>query len=279
MSSTSFPARLHVILARDSSQAIVIRRGPSKLVAVIGWERKNDTFMLGQWLKGQIYPYHSDLSPDGKYFIYFAKSSRLLDTWTAVSKAPYLKAMDFYKKKDNWSWGGGLFSSNKTYLLNDREYKWRKCFRRSGLIMSIMSTNNPSQDYLTGYTQYYLTRLNRDGWQQCAIEDIQTKYGRPKVAFSKMINNVALYKLIYNEIPTKEQGKQGGVYERHQLLMGDKKIEYPTWEWADIDGERIVWAEQGKLMAAKVEKGELSTIKELADFNSMQFEERIAPYK
>lgn len=96
---SSFPARLHVILARDSAQAIVIRRGPVKQVAVIGWDRKRDEFTLGQWFKGHIYAYHSDLSADGQHFIYFAKDSRLRQTWTAVSKAPYLKALDFYKKK------------------------------------------------------------------------------------------------------------------------------------------------------------------------------------
>ena len=31
------PARLHVLLAQKSSQAIIIRRGPSKQVATIGW--------------------------------------------------------------------------------------------------------------------------------------------------------------------------------------------------------------------------------------------------
>ena len=65
-------ARLHVILARNGSKAVVFRRGPSDKVAVIGWEREDDSFTPGQWLRGRIYPYRCDLSPDGVYLIYFA---------------------------------------------------------------------------------------------------------------------------------------------------------------------------------------------------------------
>ena len=41
--------RLHVILARESPEAVVIRRGPSKCTAVIGWNRETDHFSIGQW--------------------------------------------------------------------------------------------------------------------------------------------------------------------------------------------------------------------------------------
>ena len=66
------PARLHAILARRGSYAVVFRRGPSNKVALIGWDRRHDIFTLGQWLRGRIYPLRSDLSPTGKHLIYFA---------------------------------------------------------------------------------------------------------------------------------------------------------------------------------------------------------------
>ena len=72
----TFAPRLHVLLARDSSKAVIIRRGPSRKTAVIGWDRKNDTFEVGQWLNGRIYERRCDLSPDGKHFIYFAMNGR-----------------------------------------------------------------------------------------------------------------------------------------------------------------------------------------------------------
>ncbi|MBQ6470441.1 MAG: hypothetical protein IJJ33_00530, partial [Victivallales bacterium] len=66
------PARLHAILARRGPNAVVFRRGPSDKVALIGWDRSNDTFTLGQWLRGRIYPLRCDLSPRGEHLIYFA---------------------------------------------------------------------------------------------------------------------------------------------------------------------------------------------------------------
>ena len=66
------PARLHAILARRGSYAVVFRRGPSDKVALIGWDRRNDTFTLGQWFRGRIYPLRCDLSLSGKHLIYFA---------------------------------------------------------------------------------------------------------------------------------------------------------------------------------------------------------------
>ena len=72
MTNFNMPARLHIILARRGSRAVVFRRGPSDKVAVIGWDRGDDSFRLGQWLRGRIYPYRCDLSPSGEYLIYFA---------------------------------------------------------------------------------------------------------------------------------------------------------------------------------------------------------------
>jgi hypothetical protein len=70
-----FPARLHAVLAAEAPTAVVFRRGPSKQVCTLLWDRQMNTFTLGQWLKGRIYERRADLSPNGKYLIY--KSLRL----------------------------------------------------------------------------------------------------------------------------------------------------------------------------------------------------------
>ena len=74
------PARLHAILAREAPKAVVFRRGPSGQVCTLGWDLETDTFTMGQWLKGRIYEYRSDLSPDGELMIYFATDFRRPDT-------------------------------------------------------------------------------------------------------------------------------------------------------------------------------------------------------
>jgi hypothetical protein len=45
-----FPARIHVPVARDAPVGLVIRRGPSKCVATLQWNRGTDEFVLGQSL-------------------------------------------------------------------------------------------------------------------------------------------------------------------------------------------------------------------------------------
>src|SRR5436309_1302521 len=117
-----FPPRLHVLLARGSRAALVIRRGPSKSVCTVLWNRDRDTFKLGQWMRGRIYERRCDLSPDGRRFIYFAMNGRWQSetkgSWTAISHVPYLKAISLFAKGDCWH-GGGLFVSDREFWLND----------------------------------------------------------------------------------------------------------------------------------------------------------------
>lgn len=71
---------------------------------------------------GRIYERRADLSPDAKYLIYFAMNGRwdgpAKGSWTAISRAPYLKAITFLPKGDCWN-GGRLFVTRDRYWLND----------------------------------------------------------------------------------------------------------------------------------------------------------------
>ena len=116
-----FPARVHPILARKANTAVIIRRGPSKSVCTMLWDRTRDTFMPGQWLRGRIYERRCDLSPDGRHFIYFAMNGKwggpLKGSWTAISRAPYLKALALWPWGDCWN-GGGLFLTDSRFWRN-----------------------------------------------------------------------------------------------------------------------------------------------------------------
>jgi hypothetical protein len=118
----NFPARIHVLLASKKPVGVVIRRGPSKQVCTLLWDRSKDEFTVAQWLKGRIYERRSDLSPDGQYMIYFAMNGKWKSetggSWTAISRTPWLKAITLLGKGDCWN-GGGLFTSNRTYWLNN----------------------------------------------------------------------------------------------------------------------------------------------------------------
>ena len=66
------PPRLSVLLATQAPVGIVFRRGPSRIVRVIYWDRTKDVFTPGAIFKGRIYVDRSDISPDGRHLLYIA---------------------------------------------------------------------------------------------------------------------------------------------------------------------------------------------------------------
>ncbi len=108
-------ARIAVILAKQSPQAIIFRRGPSRYVQLIAWDTSNDTFLAGQWLCGRIYEKDCDLSLSGKYLIYFAEKSRGRIRWTAISRPPFLHALALWP--GNAFGGGGFFDTENSVVL------------------------------------------------------------------------------------------------------------------------------------------------------------------
>ena len=90
--------RLTALLASDAPIGVILRRGPSKSVRLVIWDRANDKFKPGSWFKGRIFADRSDISPDGRHMIYFAMGGVAWaipatgGTWTAISELPSLKA-------------------------------------------------------------------------------------------------------------------------------------------------------------------------------------------
>jgi hypothetical protein len=115
--------RLSFLLASEAPVGVVFRRGPSKMVQVVMWNRTNDTFKPGQWFRGRIHTDRSDISPDGRHLIYFAIGGvawaipATRGTWTAISKLPGLRATALWGQGDTWG-GGGVFTSNRSFWLD-----------------------------------------------------------------------------------------------------------------------------------------------------------------
>jgi hypothetical protein len=275
-SAAPFPARLHVLLARDEPYAVVIRRGPSRRVCTIGWDRRDDRFVLGQWLKGRIYERRSDLSPDGRHLIYFVMNGRWRSetrgAWTALSRAPYLKAVGLWAKGDCWH-GGGLFLSESTFWLNDgygHEQLRAPELRRV--------PDYPADGSYGGECPgvYYL-RLQRDGWTLAK----RTSFGAHHSVdiFEKSVGpDWVLRKFAHGALD--HPIGTGCYYDQHELenRRTGHKVDGPDWEWADLDRGRLVWCREGKLFAGRVgDEGVIETAL-LHDFNAMSFEPIQAPY-
>src|SRR5688572_24090844 len=234
--SVRFPARLHVLLARDAPVGLVIRRGPSKSVCTVLWNRARDTFKMGQWMRGRIYERRCDISPDGKYFIYFAMNGRWQSetkgSWTAISRVPYLKAITLLAKGDCWH-GGGLFLSDREFWLNDG-YGHTELKRSSDVRRSVRY--QPAAYYGGECLTTYYNRLQRDGWAMKS-EDYQGA-----VLFEKVLpKSWVLRKLAFAE--TGAPPGRGCYWDAHELKheATGTLMAFPEWEWADFDKGRIVW--------------------------------------
>ncbi|HSH03868.1 MAG TPA: hypothetical protein VLL52_15235 [Anaerolineae bacterium] len=280
----SIPPRIHILLASQSDRALVIRRGPSKQVATILWQRDTDTFRLGQWLKGRLYARRADISPDGQYFIYFAMNgrwhTRSPGSWTAISRVPYLKALAFFPQNHSW-YGGGLFLDNQHYWLH-AGYNPRPPKDDTQLTCV---ANYPTQANSGGpYPGVYYPRLIRDGWRLIKHDD--SRYQHTIDTFDKpLFAGWHLRKLVHSQV-SPPPGKS--IYwDEHKLIQPQHNItlHFPDWGWAEKDGHkdgsrprRLVYVTHGQLFATNLNEQGLINTKELYDFNAMTFEPIIAPY-
>lgn len=275
------PARLHVLLARSAPVGVVIRRGPSKQVATLLWTRQSDEFELGQWLKGRIYERRCDLSPDGRYLLYFAMNgkwkSESCGAWSAISRAPYLKAIAMFPKGDCWN-GGGLWTSDTTYWLNESGAPpvWHTVLHDTDELLRDR-TYQPPERFNNECLGVYYPRLLRDGWRLMRRSQ-PSDFAGVDVFEKPLPHGWTLRKIAHSGGP---HARGRGVYwDEHELVPpgpGDS-IKQPEWEWAEQDGDRLVWAERGKLMSGEMAAHGLAHVACLRDFNGMAFQTSQAPY-
>ena len=277
-------ARVHILLARKSAMAVAIRRGPSKRVCTVGWDRERDVFTLGQWFKGHIYERRCDLSADGKWLICFALNGKeryeAKGAWTAISKAPYLKALVLWAKGDTWG-GGGLFTGLTSYWIEGGPVG----------VPSIMAhqliRDDPQfvRDEASSVGRWvrggpdvviYYNRLERDGWAFVGATD-------PHVDPRVFVFEKALpfgMKLRKRATHGHSGLGHGCYYDTHELVSreGSAVPLLEAAEWAEYDGKRVMWVERGILKVAEPIDGGVANERQLYDFNPMTFENIKAPY-
>ena len=275
MSTKQFPARLHLLIAKNSDHGIVIRRGPSKQVCILAWDRSRNTFTVSQWLKGRIYERRSDISPSGKYWIYFAMNgkwqSEVQGSWTAIARVPWLKAIELLPKGDCWQ-GGGLFLDDRTYWLNGCH---ESLFTTKEITRN--TSYQPKNQYGGECLNVYFNRLQRDGWH-LTTDWKQEQWHLPTIFEKKLLHGWKIQKFCHAQVGS-PPGK-GCYWDEHELHKHNGEIlTKPKWEWADWVDNALVFAEDGCLYKITIEgSSDLSEAKLLHDFNSYKFENRQAPY-
>jgi hypothetical protein len=287
MPDAGCPCRLFVLMATKGPRAVVIRRGPSRRVCTVGWDRATDTFTTGQWLKGRLYEHLSDISPDGAHLLYAAGDHKWepkgFGTWIALSRAPYLKAIGFWP-----GWGafaGGLFGAPREYWLG-----WKT--ESDGVRWPPRELRRLEERPWPG-AGIYESRLLRDGWRWVqswqripmseliagVLAGVRLGLDRPAATYEKSVGAGWVLRKVTHEGGSRRQGR-GLFFETNCLvsLDRDREIRCGGWEWADLDGDRLVWAEAGRLWAGRTGRDGLRDAILLHDFRSMTFEPIEAPY-
>lgn len=174
-------ARLYAIIARSAASAVIFRRGPSHTTRMLLWDLKTDRIEEGQWIRAHIHERRCDLSPGGKYLVYFAARHREpMSAWTAISRPPWFTALAVWEKGDCQG-GGGLFDDSAHLRLNHRpqsshggsdEWSLQKGFRlpKRFNIAPLEEHSGWGED-----NPIEMMRLARDGWRFAQEENKQTE--------------------------------------------------------------------------------------------------------
>lgn len=252
-------AKNFVLIPTKSDKAIIIRRGPAKQVGIYSWNLKNDEIKSYQWLKGRIYEYFSDISPDGKYFLYSANKKG--KSYTVISKSPWLKAISLWRNVGGY--GGGLLN-NTSYMLYDG-YESYNSFRSTELTGLHME----SEAIKIGV---YPSRLIRNNW---TIKDKTNE----NITFSKTLGkNKVIEKIWHNWTQSTPSGTPS-FWERHRLIFDDIIMAKDQWEWCDVYKNDLLWSENGCIYRARnTNNKQINTPKLVYDFNNEEWRELGAPY-
>lgn len=280
------PPRLYGYLAADAPYGVILLRGAARSGCTIGWDRATDTFTMGQWVRARVYERKCDLSPDGQHFAYFAMPHRgglAYGTYTAISRAPYLKAVSLYEGCGTWSQGGFFTGRGEVRMLDSggpvqdtgevRTHGSARAWARS--LLDLVTGRHCDPAWLLASTVYE-ARLLRDGWRKVSSSGGQWP---ALVTWEKELPfGWTLRKLSHSQYSPKPG--RGVYWEEHELVGGAPRqtLTYPDWEWADLDRHRVVYASRGCLWAIEPEPGGLGKATCLHDFNGMVFEPIAAPY-
>ncbi len=271
-------------MAREAPVCVLFRRGPSKWTQLVKWRTDSDSFDMGHWFKGRIYEHRSDLSPNGRFLIYFASKINkrtIQDTdgytyaWTAISAPPQYKALMLWPKGDCWH-GGGLFKSNSDVWLNHRPDSALPHPKHVSSMFKVM----PNPEASGEDEPIHSMRLTQTGW-------ICTQHGKFKMAgwSGWQTEQTEIWekegragKRLRRELLKIDFESYGGPYvERYTLITKNgTPITIADATWAELDQKgKLVFARFGKIFRGRLDKGGIEELT-LIDLNGNEPPKKVA---
>lgn len=294
-------ARLYAIIARSAAKAVIFRRGPSHTTRMLLWDLQHDTIEEGQWIRARIYERRCDLSPDGRFLVYFAARHRgPIGTWTAISRPPWFTALAVWEKGDCWG-GGGLFDATARLRLNHRlqpyranidEWSVQKGFQlpKRFHVAPLHENSGWGED-----DPIETMRLMRDGWRfaQQSVAQKEHRQGArfwitcnpPITRWKDIVLSRRCRLSLRVQLHAIKEMQSRWLVETADIMDGDGQVlrALGRVDWADVDHNGdVLYASEGRLFrlplqgasgGARTCKSYLSLVpaKPVVDLNAMEF--------
>ena len=259
--------RMFGIPASRAPVVAVIRRGPSAWMHLGRWDLAARAYEPGAWLRGTIYPQRCDLSPDGRWFGYFAMKQaadwELGTTYIAISRLPWLTALAAWGIGSTWTRGMQFVEDASVREVDAPDLgDLGRVYERFGLRMS--RSDAFAVERRRGWTETADTppRDPGDAWDEARGGLIVMEKPRPGSDGSERLTVRGTYAAI-REL----HGVRTDV--RYEVHRGDEATILDGVQWADWDtgGSLLVATEDGRLQIRRG-TGEDSTLWE-ADEGSL----------
>ena len=245
--------RIFCIPASNAPVVAVIRRGPSDWMHIGRWDLETPSYEPGAWLRGTIYPQRCDLSPDGRWFAYFAMKQAadwdLGATYIAISRLPWLTGLAAWGIGSTWTRGMQFVDDASVREVGDPDLgDLRTMYGRFGLRMS--KADSFAVERRRGWTETAGTppRDAGDAWDEARGDRIVMEKPRPGSDGSERVTVNGTYAAI-REL----HGIRTDV--RYELHRGDEAMVLDDVQWADWDaeGRLLVATREGRLQIREAE--------------------------
>ena len=207
------------------------------------WDPWRATLHRGAWLHGTIYPQRCDLSPDGRWLVYFAlKAGARWDvgqTWIAVSRLPWLTALAAWSTCGTWTRGLHFVSGRRQGDPGTPDHgDLQPLLRRYGLAAT--RPGSFAVERRNGWSESADTpaRMPSDAWDEQRAEHVVMEKPRPDSA--DVVLRVAGRHAAFRT------GGPAWDPARYTMAAGGDPVALGDVQWAD-------WDRRGRLLVATID--------------------------
>jgi len=240
--------RLFGIPASAADIVGVIRRGPTAWCAVGCWDVAAVTYEQGAWLHGTLYPQRCDVSPDGRWLVYFALQPsatwELGWTYVAIARLPWLHALAAWPTDGTWS-RGCHFVGDTSARLEGEPGHGSLPYELLGAGLVVTAAASYAVERRRGWSEAAGSppRASSDVWDERRADILRMTKPQPGSSGSVRLEVSGGYAAF----------RAGGLATRaaYAVVDGGREVALAGVQWAD-------WAGDGRLLVA-TKAGRLET--------------------